>query len=196
MNLMARARVLSPELNSPSLWFFCRRWVEFPTTTLSSTTPYWVWVLIRPLFFRFQKFLTLDPLSRVSVVVKLDLLRLLLNPQTFYVLNEGFNRWDGWLLRLFLGFLLPVDCLELRTLFDLRLEGELLLLTIDVELDFSSSHIDTRVCCAQERSPQDERCLGVDLHVEDDEVDGNQEIPDFDRNVLRYSCRVTNRLVR
>jgi len=30
--------------------------------------------------FRFQKFLTLDPSSRISVVVKLNLLRLLLNP--------------------------------------------------------------------------------------------------------------------
>ena len=98
--------------------------------------------------------------------------------------------------RRFLRFLLSIDCLNLRTLFDLRFEGDLLLLTIDVELDFSSSHIDTRVCCAQERPSQDERRLSVDFHVEGDKVDGNQEIPDFDRNVLRYSCRVTNRLVR
>ena len=41
----------------------------------------------------FSDSITLDPSSRISVVVKLDLLRLLLNPQTFHELNEGFNVW-------------------------------------------------------------------------------------------------------
>ena len=124
----------------------------------------WRWPFLPPHFlgcgfwfdlflFRFQKFLTLDSSSRISIVVKLDLLHLLLNPLTFYILNEGFNRWDGRLLWLFLGFLLPVDCFDLRTLFDLRLEGERLLQTIDVELNFSSSHINTCICGAQERPP-------------------------------------------
>ena len=43
---------------------------------------------------------------------------------------------------------------------------------------------------------QDERCLGIDFHVEDDEVDRNEKILNFDQNVLRYSCGVENRLVR
>ena len=61
-------------------------------------------------------------------------------------------------------------------LFDLRLEGKLLLLAIDVKLDLSSSDIDVGVCCAQERPAQDEWRLGVDFHVEHDEVDMNKEI--------------------
>ena len=61
-------------------------------------------------------------------------------------------------------------------------------LSIDVELDFSISHIDVCVCCAQERPSQDERHLGVDFHVVNDEVDGNEEIPSLDRNVLCYSA--------
>ena len=85
-----------------------------------------------------------------------------------------------------------VDCFDLRALFNLRLEGERLLLTIDVELNFSSSHIDTCVCGTQEWTPKDERCLGVNFHVEDDEVYGDEEIPDFHRNVFRYSRGVAN----
>ena len=69
-------------------------------------------------------------------------------------------------------------------LFDLRLEGELLLLAIDMG-----------VCCTQERPAQDERRLGVDFHVELDEVDGNKEIPDLHRDILCYSHRVADRLV-
>jgi hypothetical protein len=39
---------------------------------------------------------------------------------------------------------------------------------------------------------QDERRLGVDFHVENDKVDGDKEIPDLDRNVLRNTCGVAN----
>ena len=77
-------------------------------------------------------------------------------------------------------------------MFDLRFEGKLLLLSIDVELDFSGSYIDVCICCALEQPAQDERRLGVEFHVENDEVDGNEEIPDLDQNVLRYSRGVAN----
>ena len=66
----------------------------------------------------------------------------------------------GWLLRLFLTFSLG-ECLDLGALFDLRSEGKLLRLPIDVELDFSGSHINVSIHGAQERPPQDERGLGV-----------------------------------
>ena len=49
MYLMARARVLSPEPDSPYLWFIYRRWMEFLVLTLSSATLSWVSVLLRPL---------------------------------------------------------------------------------------------------------------------------------------------------
>ena len=79
-------------------------------------------------------------------------------------------------------FVLPWDLFDLIALFDLRLEGELLLLAIDVELDLSGPDINVGVCCAQEQPAQDEWRLGVDFHVEYDEVDGNKEIPDFHRD--------------
>ena len=66
-------------------------------------------------------------------------------------------------------------------MFDLRFESELILLSIDVELDFSDSYIDVCICYAQERPTQDERHLGVDFHVENDEVDSNEEILNLDR---------------
>ena len=96
----------------------------------------------------------------------------------------------------FLGFLLPTDLFDLVALFDLRFEGELLLLTINVELNFSSSDIDMGVCCTQERPAQDERRRGVDFHDENDEVDGNKEIPDFHRDILCYSHGIADRLIR
>ena len=80
-----------------------------------------------------------------------------------------------------------MDLFDLLVLFDLQFEGELLLLAIDVKLNLSSSNINMGVCCAQEWPAQDERRLGVDFHVEHDEVDGNNEIPDFHRDILRYS---------
>ena len=46
---MARARVLSLELDSPFLWFDCRRRMESWVMTLSSATLSWVWVALRPL---------------------------------------------------------------------------------------------------------------------------------------------------
>ena len=98
-------------------------------------------------------------------------------------------------LCLFLGFLLPSDLFDLIALFNLRFEGELLLLAIDVQLDLSSSDIDVGVCCAQEWPSQDERRLGVDFHVENDEVDGNKEIPDFHRDILYYSHGIADRLI-
>ena len=55
MNLMAQARVLSLEQDSPYLWFVCRRWMEFLVMTLSSATLSWVWVLFRPLSFPIPK---------------------------------------------------------------------------------------------------------------------------------------------
>ena len=81
-------------------------------------------------------------------------------------------------------------------LFDLRFEGELLLLTINVELNLSSPDINMSVRCAQEWPTQNERRLGVDFHVEYDEVDGNIEIPDFHRDILCYSRGILDRLVR
>ena len=39
-------------------------------------------------------------------------------------------------------------------------------------------------------------CHGVDFHVEDDEINGNKEVPDFNRNVLCNSYGVTDCLVR
>jgi len=66
-------------------------------------------------------------------------------------------------------------------LFDLRFESELLLLTINVELNLSSPDINMSVCCAQERPARNEWRLGVDFHVENEEVDGNEEIPNLDR---------------
>ena len=81
MDLMARARVLSPELDSLSLWFFLSS-----LGGVSDNDPFFHHTFLGVGFdstsflFRFQKFLTLDPSSRISVVVKLNLLRLLLNP--------------------------------------------------------------------------------------------------------------------
>ena len=93
-------------------------------------------------------------------------------------------------------FVLPSDLFDLIALFDLRLEGELLLLTIDIELNFSSSNINMGICCTQEWPAQDERRLGIDFHVEHDEVDGNKEILDFHRDILCYSRGVADRLIR
>ena len=47
--LMVRARVLSPEADSPFPWFGCRRRMESVAMTLSSATLSWVWVVFRPL---------------------------------------------------------------------------------------------------------------------------------------------------
>ena len=49
MYLMARARVLSPEPDSPLFWFGCRCRMESLAMTLSSATLSWVWVVFRPL---------------------------------------------------------------------------------------------------------------------------------------------------
>ena len=89
-----------------------------------------------------------------------------------------------------------MDLFDLVALFDLRFEGELLLLAIDVELDFSGSDINMGICCALEWPAQNERCLGVDFHVEYDEVDGNEEIPDFHRGIFSYSHGIADRLIR
>ena len=78
----------------------------------------------------------------------------------------------------FLDFF-PVENFGLGALIDLRFEGKLLLLPIDVELDFSSSHINMCVCRTQERPSQDERGLGVNFHVEDDEINGNERSSGF-----------------
>ena len=101
---------------------------------------------------------------------------------------------DGFFVS-FLGFFLPSDLFDLVALFDLRFEGELLPLAIDVELDFSGPDINVDVCCTQEWPAQDERRLGVDFHVEYDEVDGNEEILDSHRDILGYFRGIANRLV-
>ena len=86
--------------------------------TLSSATLSWVWVVFRPCLLRFQKFLKLDSSFGIPLIMKLDLLRflltsqLLLNPQTLYEFDEGFDVRKRWFLRLFLGFLFPVDLLD------------------------------------------------------------------------------------
>jgi hypothetical protein len=74
-----------------------------------------------------------------------------LNPQTFHEFNEGFDGWGWWLLRLFLGFLHPVESFDMWALFDLWSEGESLLLPINAELDFSSLHMNVCIHRAQER---------------------------------------------
>jgi hypothetical protein len=122
-------------------------------------------------------------------------LDLLSNLKILHELDEGVDGWGRWLLQLFLGFL-PVECFDLRALFDLRSEGEYLLLPIDVEQNFSSSHIDVCICRAQEQPSQNERGLGVDFHVENDKINGNEEIPYFHRNILGNSHGATNGLVR
>ena len=76
------------------------------------------------------------------------------------------------------------------------LKANFLLLAINVELNFSSSNNNMGVCCAQEWPAQDERRLGVDFHVEYDEVDGNEEIPNFHRDILCYSRGIADRLIR
>ena len=88
---------------------------------------------------RFQKFLTLNPSLHFPMVVKLNLLS---NSKTLHEVDEGFHGRDGWLLWLFLGFLLPVEWFDLGALLKLQSEGKFLLLPIDIELNFSSSHID------------------------------------------------------
>ena len=103
----------------------------------------------------------------------------------------------GWMASLTLSWIFfPVENFGLGALIDLRFEGKLLFLPIDVELEFSSSHINMCVCRTQERPSQDERCLGVDFHVVNDKVDGDEEIPKLHQNVLRNSYGVVNRLVR
>ena len=77
--LMARARVLSPEPDSPFLWFGCRRRMESWAMTLSSATLSWVWVVFRPLSSAIPKILMLDSSFGIPLIVKLDLLRFLLN---------------------------------------------------------------------------------------------------------------------
>ena len=77
-----------------------------------------------------------------------------------------------------------MDLFVLVALFNLRFEGELLLLAIDVELDFSGPDINMGVCCTQERPAQNERRLGVNFHVKHDEVDGNKEILDFHNGIF------------
>ena len=83
----------------------------------------WRWHFLSPHFLgcgwcfdlgllRFQKFLTLNSSLGILLNVKLDLLHLLLNPLTFYILNEGFNVWKGRFLCLFLGFLFSMDLLD------------------------------------------------------------------------------------
>ena len=60
----------------------------------------------------------LDTTFGILLIMKLDFLRfllnsqLLLNPQTFYELNEGFNVGKRWFLCLFLGLLFPMDLLD------------------------------------------------------------------------------------
>jgi len=81
-------------------------------------------------------------------------------------------------------------------MFYLRSEGEPLCLPIDVELNFSGSDVNVCICGTQERPSQNERRLGVDFHVEDDEINGNKEVLDFYRDILCNSRGVTDRLVR
>ena len=90
----------------------------------------------------------------------------------------------------------PVECFDLGTLFDLRSEGEPLCLPIDIELDFSGSNINVCISGTQERPSQNEGRLGVAFQVEYDEVNGNEQVPDFNRDVLCNSRGVTDRLVR
>jgi hypothetical protein len=52
----------------------------------------------------------LDSSLRLPLVMHLDLLS---NPKTFHKFDEGFDGWGSWLLRLFLRFLLPVECFDL-----------------------------------------------------------------------------------
>ena len=65
MVLMAIARVLSPERDSPYLWFCCCRRMEFQTKTLFSAIP-------SRFHLRFLEFSMKDSSSCVPVVVHSD----------------------------------------------------------------------------------------------------------------------------
>ena len=74
MYLMARARVLSPERDSPYLGFVCRCWVETLTMTPSFATLLSSGLCFDLFLLRFQEYLMLDSPFCIPMVVKLDLL--------------------------------------------------------------------------------------------------------------------------
>ena len=90
----------------------------------------------------------------------------------------------------------PGKSADLGTLFDHRSEGEPLCLPIDIELNLFGSNINVCVCSTHERPSQNEGRLGVDFHVEDDEINKNKEVPNFYRDILYNFRGVTDRLVR
>ena len=66
---------------------------------------------------------------------------------------------------------------------------------IDVELNFSSPHINVCILRTQERPSENERGLGVDFHVKDDKINRDKELPYFHQNILGNPHGITNRLV-
>lgn len=75
----------------------------------------------------------------------------------------------------------------LRALLYSWLEGKLFFLVVNVEIDLASSHIYACIGGAQEWPPQYERSLHVNLHVEEHEIHGNKEIPNFlSKRLVRF----------
>ena len=98
--LMARARVFRPERDYPNLGFGRRHPMETLVATLSSAIGKNYFYLFLP---KFQKFLMLDILLRIPLVIHLDLLP---SSKILHEFDEGRVGWGIWLLQLFHGFLL------------------------------------------------------------------------------------------
>jgi hypothetical protein len=70
-------------------------------------------------------------------------------------------------------------------------KGESFFLVVDVKADFSGSYINVSIGGTQEGWHP---C--IDIHVNNDEIHGYEEIPNSHLNVLRYPCRVADQLIR
>ena len=77
-------------------------------------------------------------------------------------------------------------------MFIFRSKAESLLLSIDVELDYTNSRINLCICHTQEWPPQYERGLGVGFHVENDKINRDKEISYFHRNIFGNPHEMTN----
>ena len=66
-------------------------------------------------------------------------------------------------------------------------------LTFGLKVNFSGSHINVCIRRTQERPSQNEGRLGIDFHVEYDEVNGNEEIPDSHQDIFCYSRGIADR---
>nr|CAB3445198.1 unnamed protein product [Digitaria exilis] len=106
----------------------------------------------------------------------------LLPRRSGFTAHNCINAWDyGLLLGCWPDFSNHIDLME----FVLWFECKLLRPSIHAKLDDSSTDINAGICGALERPHKNERCLGVGLHVEDNEIHRDEEILDFHRNILR-----------